>query len=480
MKIFISWSGAMSHRLALIMKEWLPYIVQEIDAFVSSEDIEKGAQWSGELIKELEASKFGIICVTPANVGAPWMNFEAGALSTRFTEARVVPYLFAVDRSQVAKSPLGQFQSSVADEGDTFRLVKSINGQAGNRQPEDQLKRTFDKWWPDLRRHLENLQNEFADTPELSAVPRLISPQPISDSSSRIVRQYADLDVGSLLKDAKRRADCFVVSGRHMFNSPQISTIILEKIADPLNSCRIRILAMDSIGDDTFVECRNTMMDMGGFVHGYDHDLALARETARQLSQADPEHKIFDMRFYTLMPTTFFFLCDDVLYQTHLLCKPVAMCPVTVVDLARHPTVAWAFETHFEHYWKSSRYYVTMIGWDAERKQFLMVHNRKRTGWEWPSGYIEPAENPLDSARREFAEETGYNIDDVIEVERTPFGIYYTGNVTGQISAASAREVDSVRWFSQLPPVRELSFQDEHLLFKQILGGARRALGTAT
>ena len=81
MKVFISWSGNISLKVALIFRDWLPSVIQSIEPYVSSEDIDKGARWSTDIAKELENSTFGILCVTKENLEAPWLSFEAGALS---------------------------------------------------------------------------------------------------------------------------------------------------------------------------------------------------------------------------------------------------------------------------------------------------------------------------------------------------------------------------------------------------------------
>jgi hypothetical protein len=46
MRLFISWSGGRSHRLATVLKEWLEahFADQGISVFVSSE-IKKGSLW---------------------------------------------------------------------------------------------------------------------------------------------------------------------------------------------------------------------------------------------------------------------------------------------------------------------------------------------------------------------------------------------------------------------------------------------------
>jgi hypothetical protein len=96
MKVFISWSGEKSKKLAEILKKWLPGVIQAIRPFFTPDDIEKGARWNTEISKELEESSVGIICLTRANLQAPWLMFEAGALAKRIDRSRVVPMLFGV------------------------------------------------------------------------------------------------------------------------------------------------------------------------------------------------------------------------------------------------------------------------------------------------------------------------------------------------------------------------------------------------
>jgi len=81
MRVFLGWSGYISHKVALAFHDWLPKVIQAVKPFMSSEDMAKGARWSGEIAKELQSSSFGVIFVTPENVTSPWINFEAGALS---------------------------------------------------------------------------------------------------------------------------------------------------------------------------------------------------------------------------------------------------------------------------------------------------------------------------------------------------------------------------------------------------------------
>lgn len=121
MKVFISWSGNKSHKVGLIFRDWLPSVIQNLEPYVSSEDIDKGARWSTDIAKELEDSTFGILCVTKENLHAPWLSFEAGALSKTMDKAFVSPFLFDIKRSEV-NGPILQFQSTIFNKEDIKKI----------------------------------------------------------------------------------------------------------------------------------------------------------------------------------------------------------------------------------------------------------------------------------------------------------------------------------------------------------------------
>jgi len=58
MKVFISWSGELSGKVAVILKNWLLSVFTSAEAFVSSEDISKGALWTVELTRNLLKNHF--------------------------------------------------------------------------------------------------------------------------------------------------------------------------------------------------------------------------------------------------------------------------------------------------------------------------------------------------------------------------------------------------------------------------------------
>ncbi|MEM9552659.1 MAG: TIR domain-containing protein [Acidobacteriota bacterium] len=159
MKTFLSWSGTQSHQIALTLRDWLPSVLQALRPYVSSEDIDKGARWSSDIAAELEDASYGIICVTQENLRAPWVHFEAGALSRSLDKSHVVPFLVGVRRSEV-QGPLLQFQSVVFNRDDVLKLVQGLNRRLGEaeRLTDPQLKKTFDVWWPELEGNLDALR----------------------------------------------------------------------------------------------------------------------------------------------------------------------------------------------------------------------------------------------------------------------------------------------------------------------------------
>jgi hypothetical protein len=149
MDVFISWSGDRSKRLALLLHQWLQQVVNQLRPWMSSEDISKGKQWSPALAEKLDATNQGIVCVTRANLGSPWLNYESGALAKAIGRSAVRPLLLDVTAAQLRTRPLGQFQATVAtDREDMVKFMRSLNDACGNHAiPGELLMMTFDNAW---------------------------------------------------------------------------------------------------------------------------------------------------------------------------------------------------------------------------------------------------------------------------------------------------------------------------------------------
>lgn len=168
MKVFLCWSGTRSLRVAEALRDWLRLVIQAVEPWLSSSDLDPGARWSPEIAKQLEETRFGIICLTADNLAAPWIHFEAGALSKHVDRSRVVPYLLDLKPSEV-KGPLSHFQGLIANEGDTRKLVEGVNKAVlGQNEPglsDGLLTETFSAFWPRLKAQIDGIPGHAMKAP---------------------------------------------------------------------------------------------------------------------------------------------------------------------------------------------------------------------------------------------------------------------------------------------------------------------------
>lgn len=166
-KVFISWSGEASRRVANALKVWLPQVVQSVEPFLSAEDIKKGAYWADTLRSQLATSGFGIICVTPSNRTAPWIMFEAGSLLAKFDTVRVSPFVLGLEPTEL-EGPLALLQATRWERGDVFQLVRDINALGASPVSDAVLVPTFERLWPELDEELQKINPSEGPAPRRS------------------------------------------------------------------------------------------------------------------------------------------------------------------------------------------------------------------------------------------------------------------------------------------------------------------------
>lgn len=174
MKVFISWSGNKSKQVALALSGWIPDVIQDVECFMSDESVEAGTQWLQKINKELTGTSFGIVCVTADNQGAPWLNFEAGALAKSMNDEdgnRVVPLTFDFGPEGL-NYPLRQFNAVSRGHDGMWKLMKSINASGTNMRSLEVLKRAFEMWWPKLNEEFDRIVTT-SDVVVPPAVPKL-------------------------------------------------------------------------------------------------------------------------------------------------------------------------------------------------------------------------------------------------------------------------------------------------------------------
>jgi hypothetical protein len=174
-KVFISWSGELSKKLAEEIRVWLPGVLQFVKPYFTPNDIEKGTRWSTEISSELESSNAGIICLTKDNINKPWILFEAGALSKNFGKANVCTILFNLDNADIT-GPLTSFQATKFDKTDFKKLLTTINNTGGESKLESAvLNDVFEMWRPKLESKIKDtLTTTSVDTDKTQRTEREI------------------------------------------------------------------------------------------------------------------------------------------------------------------------------------------------------------------------------------------------------------------------------------------------------------------
>jgi hypothetical protein len=149
LKAFFSWSGEKSHQIALAFEQWLPCVIQAIEPWVSSKDIDRGSIWFNEILEQLKITNFGIVFVTKDNQNKPWLLFEAGALSKGLSDNRVCTVLVDLNVRDIdTGSPFRQLNHTQLNRDSVLELTKTINRnlETGAVQ-EKRLEKSFEALW---------------------------------------------------------------------------------------------------------------------------------------------------------------------------------------------------------------------------------------------------------------------------------------------------------------------------------------------
>lgn len=254
MNVFISWSGERSGQVANTLATWLPKVIQAVRPWLSSESIDPGTRWNAEVTRALEELHCGVLCLTPENLSAPWILFEAGALSKAVSASRVIPYLLGFEPREL-QGPLSQFQAVRADESGTLRLVSAINaaGDAPLISPEV-LGEAFQVWWPQIapeiaelaaspppntptpQRSVESMLGEVLDLVRAQRLP--IGEQDLHRPQAGVAMAKEE-NIGYLIKSLRHQRH---MTQQELANRANISQAMLARIENGMRMPSVAVL----------------------------------------------------------------------------------------------------------------------------------------------------------------------------------------------------------------------------------------------
>lgn len=202
MRLFISWSGHLSHEVAKLLSDWIPSVLQGVEPWLSSEDIGKGTVWFTEISDQLKDTSLGLICLTGDNANAPWILFEAGALSKGLSKSRVCPVLIDL-KPENLKPPLSQFNVTLPIKDDMLKLMRVINAHSEKLSLDEQrLEKSFDRWWPDFETKFSQLLS--ADNAPKTERPR--SAEEMLAEVLQIARSIQSMQIATISTETESRA----------------------------------------------------------------------------------------------------------------------------------------------------------------------------------------------------------------------------------------------------------------------------------
>lgn len=163
MKVFISWSGDRSKQVAELLDDWIQCVIQAVDPWMSSKDIDRGALWFTEISDQLSNTSVGIVCLTKENKDKPWILFESGALAKGLSSNRVCTFLIDLSPTDL-ENPLAQFNHTFPTRDSVWELVRTINLTLKEKAlKESILGKVFDTYWSQFE---EDFKRIIESTPE--------------------------------------------------------------------------------------------------------------------------------------------------------------------------------------------------------------------------------------------------------------------------------------------------------------------------
>lgn len=157
MKVFISWSGDRSRQVGELLDEWLQCVIQAVDPWMSSKDIEKGSLWFPEISDQLKNTSIGVIC--QQNKNKPWILFEAGALAKGLSSNRVMTFLIDLQPTDIG-DPLAQFNHTLPNKESVWILIRTLNSSLGEKALKEKiLESVFETYWPQFKSGFNNILN---------------------------------------------------------------------------------------------------------------------------------------------------------------------------------------------------------------------------------------------------------------------------------------------------------------------------------
>lgn len=211
MKVFLNWSGEESRRIAGLLRDWLPEILDAVEPWLAADTFGRSNHWLEVNAGPFTKAGMIVACVTPANSGENWKSLDPSdfELSIAETPPQLVLLLGGVDVSSLQRVPAGA-SVITADRQGIQLLVEKLNGLADRPMDYTILGRRIDAMWPRLERSLPAAEKLTDDDKSVN----LEDTVKITDSIDVVVvhgnRGVTSADIDKLHEQIAQLTDAFV------------------------------------------------------------------------------------------------------------------------------------------------------------------------------------------------------------------------------------------------------------------------------
>lgn len=155
-EVFFSWSGDKSKEIALKFQDLFKHVFEPaVTSFMSARDIGVGRRSLDVLFSKLEQCNYGVCFVDAENARAPWIQFEAGALSKLIDTSRVMVLSLDGNVQSLEGTPLNEFQHKLFNKDDIKSIFEGIIESYKLEKSRDIIIQRFDGKWDNFYRNAQ-------------------------------------------------------------------------------------------------------------------------------------------------------------------------------------------------------------------------------------------------------------------------------------------------------------------------------------